>query len=145
MLNIKKRCFTKIATYVIIYVFPEGSDKKRKVVSTMTTSNTFYFDRARNGYTFRRMNRTEWYETSHLIRRFHITDGMLMGSIYEEQFFMVYSGYEGYGVEVEPLHSRARGYIASCRRLYQLANTEEEKQSQLENARNWYNQYVKAH
>ena len=75
----------------------------------MTTSNTFYFDRARNGYTFRRMNRTEWYETSHLIRRFHITNGMLMGSIYEEQFFMVYSGYEGYGVEVEPLHSRAGG------------------------------------
>lgn len=111
----------------------------------MTTSNTCYFDRARNGYVFRRMNRTEWRETSHLIRRFRLTDGMLLDTIYENQFFMVYSGYEGYGVEIEPLHPRTGGYITSCRRLYQMAETEEERQTQLENARSWYNQYVKAH
>ena len=145
MLNIKKRCFTKIATYVIIYVFPEGSEQKRKVVSIMTTSSTFYFDRTRNGYIFRRMNRTEWYETSHLIRRFHLTEGMVLGSWREEQFFMLYSGYEGYGVEISPLDSGKTSYIMSCRRLYQLAESEEERRAQLENARNWYNQYVKAH
>lgn len=111
----------------------------------MTTSSTFYFDRASNSYVFRRMNRTEWYETSHLLRRFHLTDGMVLGSWREEQFFMLYSGYEGYGVEISPLHSNAASYITSCRRLYQLAETEEERQTQLENAREWYNKYVKAH
>lgn len=30
MLNIKKKSFTKTATYVIIYVFPEGSERKTK-------------------------------------------------------------------------------------------------------------------
>lgn len=111
----------------------------------MTTSSTFYFDRARNSYVFRRMNRVEWYTTAHLIRCYHITDGMLLGTIYENQFFMIYGGYKGYGVEIEPLHPRTGGYITNCRRLYQMAETEEERQAQLENARDWYNQYVKAH
>lgn len=110
----------------------------------MTTSSTFYFDRAHNGYVFRRMNRTEWYETSHLLRRFHLTEGMVLGSWREEQFFMLYSGYEGFGVEISPLHSGKTSYIMSCRRLYQLAESEEERQTQLENAREWYNKYVKA-
>lgn len=92
------------------------------------------------------MNRTEWYETSHLLRRFHITEGMLTDVGYEKQFFMIYTGFQGYGVEVEPLHPpKATNYIMNCRRLYQLAETEEERQSQLEQARNWYNKYVKAH
>lgn len=111
----------------------------------MTTSSTFYFDRARNGYVFRRMNRAEWYETSHLLRRFHLTEGMVLGSWYEEQFFMLYSGYEGYGVEISPLDSGKTSYIMSCRRLYQLAESEEERRTQLEKAREWYNKYVKAH
>lgn len=112
----------------------------------MTTSSTFYFDRARNGYVFRRMNRTEWYETSHLLRHFHLTEGMVLGSWYEEQFFMLYSGYEGYGVEISPLDSGKMSYIMSCRRrLYQLAESEEERRTQLEKAREWYNKYVKAH
>lgn len=111
----------------------------------MTTSSTFYFDRANNGYVFRRMNRTEWYETSHLLRRLHLTEGMVLGSWREEQFFMLYTGCKGYGVEVSPLGSAAGSYITSCRRIYQLADTEEERQTQLENAREWYNKYVKAH
>ena len=81
----------------------------------MTTSSTFYFDRAHNGYVFRRMNRTEWYETSHLIRRFHLTEGMVLGSWREKQFFMLYTGYKGYGVEISPLHSKAEIGRASCR------------------------------
>lgn len=111
----------------------------------MTTSSTFYFDRARNGYVFRRMNHAEWRETSHLIRRFHLTEGMVLGSWHEKQFFMHYAGYEGYGVEISPLDSGVTSYIVSCRRLYQLAESEEERRTQLEKAREWYNKYVKAH
>lgn len=36
MLNIKKKSFTKTATYVIIYMFPEGSEQK--------TKGGFYYD-----------------------------------------------------------------------------------------------------
>ena len=111
----------------------------------MTTSSTFYFDRTSNGYVFRRMNRAEWRETSHLLRRFHLTEGMVLGSWREKQFFMLYTGYKGYGVEVSPLDSTAGSYITSCRRIYQLAKDEKERQTQLENARAWYNKYVKAH
>lgn len=110
----------------------------------MTTSSTFYFDRARNGYVFRRMNRAEWYKTAHLIRRFHITDGMVLGSWRERQFFMCYSGYEGYGVKISPLYSVSYSYISSCRHLYQTAETEEERQEQLKQAREWYNKHIKA-
>lgn len=96
--------------------------------------------------TFKRMNQKEWEKLARSIRTNRETEKIYHCGTWRdnEEWILVYSGMQGYGVSVMPIHGENRhGYIAACRVLYTLASDRQTRNAELENARKWYNQYIK--
>ena len=87
---------------------------------------------------FARMNKEEWKVFSRTIRANKDKSSYFCGQVFDvNQWFLLYSGLKGYGVEISPLYEYKGSYIRCCRILYQLASDTQQRNQYLKDAKEW--------
>ena len=87
---------------------------------------------------FSRMNKEEWKNFSRTIRTKKDKSSYFCGQVLDaHQWFLLYSGLEGQGIEVLPLYEYKGSYIRCCRILYQLADNAQQRKQYLQDAKEW--------
>ena len=87
---------------------------------------------------FTRMNKEEWKNFSCTIRANKDKSSYFCGQVFDvHQWFLLYSGLEGQGIEVLPLYEHKGSYIRCCRILYQLADNAQQRKQYLQDAKEW--------
>ena len=87
---------------------------------------------------FTRMNKEEWKNFSRTIRTKKDKSPYFCGQVFDvHQWFLLYGGLKGYGVEISPLYEYKGSYIRCCRILYQLADNAQQRKQYLQDAKEW--------
>lgn len=87
---------------------------------------------------FTRMNKEEWKVFSRTIRTNKDKSPYFCGQVFDaNQWFAIYGGLKGYGVEVSPLYEYKGSYIRCCRILYQLASNAQQRKQYMRDAKEW--------
>ena len=87
---------------------------------------------------FNRMSKEAWRVFSRTIRTNKDKSPYFCGQVFDvHQWFLLYSGLKGYGVEISPLYGHKGSYIRCCRILYQLASNAQQRNQYLQDAKEW--------
>lgn len=87
---------------------------------------------------FTRMNKEAWKNFSRTIRANKDKSSYFCGQVFDvHQWFLLYSGLKGYGVEISPLYEYKGSYIRCCRILYQLASNAQQRKQYMQDAKEW--------
>lgn len=87
---------------------------------------------------FNRMNKKAWEVFSRAIRTNKDKSSYFCGQVFDvHQWFLLYSGLEGQGVEILPLYEHKSSYIRCCRILYQLASNAQQRKQYMQDAKEW--------
>lgn len=87
---------------------------------------------------FSRMNKEGWKVFSRTIRANKDKSPYFCGQVFDaNQWFAIYGGLKGYGVEVSPLYEYKGSYIRCCRILYQLASNAQQRKQYMQDAKEW--------
>ena len=87
---------------------------------------------------FTRMSKEAWKVFSRTIRTNKDKSSYFCGQVFDvNQWFLLYSGFQGYGVEISPLYEHKGSYIRCCRILYQLASNAQQRKQYMQEAKEW--------